>query len=196
MRFGRPRVIGSTGRARCGAASAHHLPNPWPEGGGSLYHAVYVVVICAERRAGPRIRLEYRRATRSTAPRFSVRRGHRGGGAARGVGRNRGASLVLVADVMTVLIVYPRHRGWPVLRCVAVLCAAIALLVAIGPAKVVHIATAFGTPFFALWVALLWTAALVALERRSRWAGTPRCPSSRVSWMCCGPRARFSAALC
>src|SRR5439155_18558285 len=49
------------------------------------------------------------------------------------------------------------------------LCAAIAMLVAIGPAKL-YIATAFGTPFFGVWVALQWTAALVALERRTRWA--------------------------
>jgi arabinofuranosyltransferase len=75
--------------------------------------------------------------------------------------------LGAAAHLTTVLLVYfvPRklYRASPVL------CAAIATLVAIGPARL-YIATAFGTPFFGLWVALMWTAALVALERRGRWA--------------------------
>ncbi len=75
--------------------------------------------------------------------------------------------LCAVAHVATVLLVYLVPRR--LYGASPFLCAAIALLVAIGPAKV-YIATAFGTPFFALWVALLWTVALVALERRGRWA--------------------------
>jgi hypothetical protein len=68
------------------------------------------------------------------------------------------------AHIVTVFLVYfvPRR----LFRASPVLCAAIALFVAAGPAKL-YIASAFGTTFFGVWVALLWTAALVATERRS-----------------------------
>jgi arabinofuranosyltransferase len=75
--------------------------------------------------------------------------------------------LGAVAHLVTVFLVYfvPRR----LFRASRVLCAAIALFVAAGPAKL-YIASAFGTTFFGVWVALLWTAALVAMERRSQLA--------------------------
>jgi hypothetical protein len=72
--------------------------------------------------------------------------------------------LAAVAHIATVFLVYfvPRR----LFRASPVLCASIALFVAAGPAKL-YVASAFGTTFFGVWVALLWTAALVAMERRS-----------------------------
>lgn len=69
------------------------------------------------------------------------------------------------AHIATVFLVYfvPRR----LFRASPALCAAIALFVAVGPAKL-YIASAFGTTFFGVWVALLWTTALVAMERRSQ----------------------------
>jgi len=45
------------------------------------------------------------------------------------------------------------------------MCAGVALYVAVGPARD-YIGAAFGTPFFAMWVALAWAAALVTVEHR------------------------------
>ena len=72
--------------------------------------------------------------------------------------------LGAAAHIVTVFLVYfvPRR----LFRASPALCAAIALYVAAGPARL-YIAAAFGTTFFGVWVALLWTAALVAMERRS-----------------------------
>jgi arabinofuranosyltransferase len=75
--------------------------------------------------------------------------------------------LGAAAHMVTVFLVYFVPR--PLFRVSPVLCGAVALFVATGPAKL-YIGSAFGTTFFGVWVALLWTAALVAMERRSQLA--------------------------